>query len=253
MKDFTLKIYEAMILSAKSKGYQFQTFEDFISKPLDGKLMVLRHDVDRIPINALKMAQIEAKAGVKASYFFRIVSSVWDEEIISAVADLGHEVAYHYEDMTICNGDFEKAIVHFEKHLAALRRFYPSKTICMHGSPMSKWDNRKIWEKYNYRDYGIIAEPYFDVDYGKTFYITDTGRSWDNSEFNVRDRVDSKFDITIKSTEHIISKFEDGSMPQIVMINTHPHRWFDPSFGWYRELIMQNLKNTVKRLIVKNQ
>ncbi len=253
MKDFTLKIYEEMILSAKSKGYQFQTFEEFMTEQAKGKVMVLRHDVDRIPINALKMAQIESKAGIKASYFFRIVPSVWDEKIIAAVADLGHEVAYHYEDMTICKGDFEKSIKHFEKHLEALRKFYPSKTICMHGSPMSKWDNRKIWEKYNYQDYGIIAEPYFDVDYSKTFYITDTGRSWDNAEFNVRDRVDSGFDITINSTQHIKEKFEDDSMPEVVMINTHPHRWFNPGFGWYRELIMQNLKNIIKRLIVKSR
>jgi hypothetical protein len=45
--------------------------------------------------------------------------------------------------------------------LEKLREFYPVKTICMHGSPLSKYDNKKIWEKYDYRDYGIIAEPSF--------------------------------------------------------------------------------------------
>ena len=46
-------------------------------------------------------------------------------------------------------------------------RWLPIETICMHGSPLSRYDNRKIWEKYNYRDYGIIGEPYFDVDFRK--------------------------------------------------------------------------------------
>jgi len=46
----------------------------------------------------------------------------------------------------------------------------------MHGSPLSKYDNRKIWEKYDYRDYGIIAEPYFDIDFNEVFYMTDKGR-----------------------------------------------------------------------------
>lgn len=253
MKDYTLEIYEALLLQALQSGYQFQTFEQYIENPKAGKVLVLRHDVDRIPINAYKMAKIERKVGVDASYFFRIVKSVWNPKIIKDVTDLGHEVAYHYEDLTITKGDYEKAIKHFEHHLAELRKFYPSKTICMHGSPMTKWDNRKIWDKYNYRDYGIIAEPYFDVDYSQTFYVTDTGRSWDNAEFNVRDRVNSGFDITINSTHHLIQLFKEGKMPEKVIINTHPHRWFSPGLNWYKELIMQNLKNRIKRLIVKKQ
>ena len=37
----------------------------------------------------------------------------------------------------------------------------------MHGSPLSKWDSRAIWEKYDYRALGITAEPYFDIDFNK--------------------------------------------------------------------------------------
>ena len=64
------------------------------------------------------------------------------------------------------------------------------KTICMHGSPLSKWDNRDLWKKYDYRDFGIIAEPYFDLDFDEVFYLTDTGRSWNNSKASVRDKVE---------------------------------------------------------------
>ena len=56
---------------------------------------------------------------------------------------------------------FELAIEDFERNLEKFREFYPVKTICMHGSPLSKWDNRDLWKRYDYRDYGIIAEPYF--------------------------------------------------------------------------------------------
>jgi len=70
----------------------------------------------------------------------------------------------------------DKAIKSFEINLSALRKIAPVKTICMHGSPLSKYDNRKIWEKYDYRDYGIIAEPYFDIDFNEVFYMTDKGR-----------------------------------------------------------------------------
>ena len=75
--DFTLEIYEALLVQALNSGYQFQTFEQYIESPKLGKVLVLRHDVDRIPINAHKMAKIERKVGVDASYFFRIVKSVY--------------------------------------------------------------------------------------------------------------------------------------------------------------------------------
>ena len=59
----------------------------------------------------------------------------------------------------------------------------------MHGRPLSKYDNRLLWETYSYWDLGIIGEPYFDVDFSKVLYLTDTGRRWDGFDFSVRDKV----------------------------------------------------------------
>ena len=33
---------------------------------------------------------------------------------LKEIASLGHEIGYHYEDMTICNGDIDKAFEHFK-------------------------------------------------------------------------------------------------------------------------------------------
>lgn len=41
---------------------------------------------------------------------------------------------------------------------------------------------------YDYRNYGIIAEPYFDLDFSKVLYLTDTGRRWDGNKVSMRDR-----------------------------------------------------------------
>jgi hypothetical protein len=84
---------------------------------------------------------------------------------------------------------FELAICDFERNLEKFRKLYPVKTICMHGSPLSKWDNRDLWTKYNYRDFGIIAEPYFDINFDEVFYLTDTGRRWDGDKVSIRDKV----------------------------------------------------------------
>lgn len=146
---------------------------------------------------------------------------------------------------------FELALDDFGRKLEKLRKFHPVKTICMHGSPLSKYDNRELWEKYDYRDFGIIAEPYFDIDFDEVFYISDTGRSWNNSDVSVRDKVSSGSDIEIKDTNDLIKKIEDGELPDKIMINVHPQRWTDDYGPWVRELVAQNFKNVVKKYLLK--
>ena len=146
---------------------------------------------------------------------------------------------------------FELAIDDFRLNLEKLQKFYLVETICMHGGPLSKWDNRDLWKKYDYRDFGIIAEPYFDIDFNVVFYLTDTGRSWNNSKASVRDKVNSKFDIKIKDTNHLIEKIQRNELPDKIMLSIHPQRWFDYGYNWYKELLTQNVKNVVKRLMLK--
>ena len=250
MQDFTLKTYKKLLEELLASGYFFQTFEEYIKNP-KVKVIILRHDIDRKPENALVIAAIEKEAGIKASYYFRIVKESYDEDVIRQIAEMGHEIGYHYEDLSLCRGNYELAIKNFESNLEKFRKIYPVKTICMHGSPFSKYDNKKIWEKYDYRDYGIIAEPYFDIDYDEVFYITDTGRAWNHSNASLRDKVNSKFDITIKDTNHLIEKIQNNELPDKIMINVHPQRWFDYGYNWYKELLMQNFKNPIKSLIVR--
>jgi len=67
----------------------------------------------------------------------------------------------------------------------------------MHGSLLSKWDNWDLREKYDYRDFGIIAGPYFDVDFDEVLYLTDTGRRWDGDKVSVRSKAISDFGFRI--------------------------------------------------------
>ena len=164
---------------------------------------------------------------------------------------MNHEVGYHYEDLGIANGDYEKAYKNYQKNLKYFRTFYPVTTVCMHGSPENSIDNRDIWKKYNYKENGIIAEPYFDVDYDEVFYITDTGRAWNKKSVILRDKVDTKINIPTKSIDHMIELLNQNKLPNKMIISTHPHRWFDFGFLWFNELIIQNIKNVVKAVLVK--
>ena len=62
-----------------------------------------------------------------------------------------------------------------------------------------------MWEKYNYREAGIIGEPYFDVDYTKVLYITDTGRAWNKTGASVRDKVEGGLELKVKNTRRLIT------------------------------------------------
>jgi len=121
----------------------------------------------------------------------------------------------------------------------------------MHGSPLSKYDNRSLWLKYDYRDYGIIGEPYFDIDYNKVLYLTDTGRRWNGERFSVRDKVPGKTikisGMKLRSTRDIIQAVDKGLLPDKITLNIHPQRWHDKYIPWIQELVLQNLKNVVKR------
>jgi hypothetical protein len=199
------------------------------------------------------MAKLEHRLGVKATYYFRAIPQTLKLDIINEIANLGHEIGYHYESLAETNGDHENAIVDFEKNLSILNRFYPIKSISMHGRPTSKWDSRLLWERYNYRKYGILSEPYFDIDFNKMLYITDAGRTWDNDSVNLRDKVDSRFDFIFNSTDEIILDIKEKRLAERLMINIHPEHWAKNDIEWYRVLIVRKLKNFIKKIVIKGR
>lgn len=258
--DFTLKKYTELLLKLKEAGYLFLTFEQYCSEkdsPSDGSFVVLRHDVDLKAENSLAIAKLEHSLGTQSSYYFRVVKESNKPEVIKDIVGLGHEIGYHYEDMSICGGDVEMALNHFKQQLAYFRQYYPVKTICMHGAPRSKFDSRDLWKSTSYHDFGIIGEPYFDVDFSKVFYLTDTGRRWDGFNVSIRDKIPVYQDEWIRkglvyhATDDLINAISDGNMPKQMMMTTHPQRWTNNKFLWIKEFCCQSIKNSVKGLLIK--
>ena len=250
--DFTIDQYQKLITTIQSEGFAFQTFDEFLKSPGE-KVVILRHDVDLLPNNSLKFAKIQAEIGAKGTYYFRAVPESWDEKVIKEISGLGHEIGYHYETMDTANGNIDKAWDQFRFHLEALRKLVEVSTICMHGSPRSRFDNKEIWNKYDYTSLGLIGEPYYDVDFNKVFYLTDTGRMWDGHKVSVRDKVNTSFTESYHSTSQIIEALKMNQLPNQIMFTFHPQRWHNDFFKWTNELLIQNAKNIVKRaLFVKN-
>jgi hypothetical protein len=252
--DFTVKKYRELLNSMKNAGYSFQTYKDFMESPKD-KVIILRHDVDLNPKNSLLFATIQHELEINGVYYFRAVKESWDEEIIKKISSLGHEIGYHYENITTTNGNLNLAIKDFENNLALLRKLAPVSTICMHGSPLSKYDSKDLWKTNDYKSHGIIAEPYFDTDFNQVFYLTDTGMKWNGEKTSIRDFVNSSFQYNFTSTSEIIKALNVHSLPDKIMFTFHPQRWNDNLLKWSKEYILQSLKNRLKivlKLVRKN-
>ncbi len=264
MKDFSLDIYRELLESLQRKRYELISYSDYVKakgreseKTNERKFVILRHDVDARPENSLRTAQIEHAIGARATYYFRVGKESNNPSVIKAIVQLGHEIGYHYEDMSLCGGDVDKAWGHFQTWLDYFRQYYAVETICMHGAPTSKWDGKDLWKKYDYKALGIIGEPYLDTDFSDVFYLTDTGRCWDGYKVSVRDKIPQYQDewtaagLTYHTTEQLLEAIKADRLPRHIMLTTHPQRWTNDKVAWWQELVMQSLKNIVKRMIAK--
>ena len=253
--DFSQKKYFDLLVALQKQGYSFITFSQYCKGDRPDKYIILRHDVDLLPNNSLAFAKIEAGLGIKGSFYFRVISESWNEAVIKEIAALGHEIGYHYENLSVCKSNTELAIADFEKNLKRFREIVPISTISMHGSVRSRVDNRDIWKVIDYKNYGIIGEPYIDINYDDVFYLTDTGRKWDGWKTSIWDKVPqqekwNKQGLTFHSTDDIICSVENDTFPERVMMTFHPQRWHDKLFPWLKELVLQNIKNVVKRFLL---
>jgi len=97
-------LYAQILLSAKTAGYNILTLQDFRELSCDPPIpfLILRHDIDSDAVAALLFAEIEQQHRCQASYFFR--RSTWNQKVIDTLNHQGHELGYHFEEMT----DFAK-------------------------------------------------------------------------------------------------------------------------------------------------
>jgi hypothetical protein len=298
--DFTFKIFKNLINSLLSKSYKFVSVREYLINHPESKTIILRHDVDKLPLNSLAFAEFEHELGITGTYYFRMVPDSFNENIIKAISNMGHEIGYHYEDANLVlknhpdlclrtsknllqdhKGLMDLSIQSFKNNLQILRNIAPVSTICMHGSPLGKIDNRFLWKYFRYKDYGVLGEPYFDINFEKVLYLTDTGRMWNGESFSIRDRWQKNNDLSnyrdwkvkpfsgslmlmsnkstdfqkksnFHSTIEIIYAVENSKFAECVLLNFHPQRWTNNKIPWIGELFKQNLKNGIKFIYTKS-
>ncbi len=88
------------------------------------------------------------------------------------------------------------------------------------------------------------------------FYLTDTGRRWDGYKVSIRDKIhkhQEKWEeqgLVFHSTQDIINAAEENRLPDKIMMTFHPQRWTNNPILWTKELVLQNVKNVVKKVII---
>ncbi|MBK9075419.1 MAG: hypothetical protein IPL77_10640 [Flavobacteriales bacterium] len=252
MTDFTLDAYRAYALAIRDRFGEGVLFRDLLGRPLPERFAAIRHDVDRKPERALAMARIEKELGLRSTYYFRIPYT-FDREVIVEIADLGHEVGYHYENLSDTGGDPEKALKDFEEKLAILRTVADVTTISMHGRPLTSYDNRDLWRSPDQHRllkerFGLLGEVYLDMDYTDVAYIGDTGRNWSSSRGNLRDHVDSQVAVDLANGDELLAYLQGSPHPRLVF-QIHPERWTNDILGYGVQWAMDSGINMAKRAI----
>lgn len=250
--DFTLNKYTQLCESISNSSYAPMTVESYIKQNgKKNKVIILRHDVDSRPANALRIAEIEKEFKLKSTYYFRVIDEVFQKDLIEKIQALGHEIGYHYEVLDKSKGNFENAIKLFETELQAFRKISDIKTICMHGNSRTPWNSRDIWKRYDFTEFDILGEAYLSIDFSRMAYISDSARTWDH-KYKVKDIVEgSKGSLLpqIASTDEIIDLIRKDEFNQLYIL-THPDEWTDNLVTWSWDYLRQTFRNRAK-LIVK--
>lgn len=261
MTDFNLKTYKRLIRNLPAER-TITVSRYFLARP--EPVLILRHDVDAIPENALIFAKIQHEIGMLCTFYFRMKTGFNKTEIMDQIARMGHEIGYHYEDVATAfkamkkRGKpvdeeylIEKAFESFQQNLALFRTRFEVKTICRHGSPLCPFDDRIMWKKYSYGTLGILGDAGLDIHSGGMYYLTDTGRRWDGDRYSMRDRIPNAERLSCRTTFDILRMIEENRFPDKIMMTFHPQRWNDDPFRWTGEWVSQTIKNAVKYCVVR--
>jgi hypothetical protein len=149
---FDLTHYRELLEAAREGGYRFATFEE---RPKGGDLF-LRHDVDLDLPATLELAELEASAGARATYFlmtesvFYNLASSEGEATLHRLRELGHAVGLH--------------------------AVHPNVTLDQRFDPVISWHNP---------DPAVMSDTVADVTnaYAKPFFVPENYRSDSNQHW----------------------------------------------------------------------
>jgi peptidoglycan/xylan/chitin deacetylase (PgdA/CDA1 family) len=171
LQDFTLKSYVRLLEYLKQR-YRIIPFCDVNYE--DTPYLILRHDIDISPSDALTMAKIEKDLNVKSTYFVLFSSTFYNLfqgrniAIIKQISELGHEIGLHYHpaQYRLYNQNPEETL---KAEIQLLESFLGKRmrSISRHGP----WDMDSFASS---REYVNANHPYLRAD----LFVHESNRAW---------------------------------------------------------------------------
>lgn len=247
--DFTIFKYIELITFFSENQIPTYTFKEWLElKPKKGVL--LRHDVDRKAKSSLNFAYELNRLNKTGTFNFRTTKSSFKVDIIKKISNMQNEIGYHYEDYAKSKGVITEALKLFEDNLLKIRKISQVDTITMHGSPLSKFDNRDMWLSHDFKSFKLIGEGYLSIDYKNIYYFTDTGRTWNLTSSNIRDKVNNSMSLSEKiSSTNDLRNFINNNKNESFVLVFHPERWASTLPEYIIQFIFDKLTSTIKKIL----
>jgi len=129
----------------------------------------------------------------------------------------------------------------------------------MHGNPLTRWINSHFWKSYSLDKFCLDGEATISINNTNLLYYTDTGRSWDTMENNLKDFISTDFKTPakeVKNTDELIKLIPHSHDDHQLYLSVHPNRWNDDYKYWLAQFANDYLENMVKlfiRLVRRNK
>ena len=175
--NFTYEGYFELVLKLQEQGYKFVSYHNWKDAE---KCVIFRHDIDNDVNKALVLARCERERGIFSTYFVLLTSDFYNvfsrssAEALRGIADCGHEIGLHFDEMRYPelagNVDAVRAKIQQEAKILEAAAGCPIRCVSMHRpSPLILEADLEIP--------GIVNS------YGKTFfkefkYLSDSRRRW---------------------------------------------------------------------------
>jgi hypothetical protein len=202
------------LLNVVETGHKNLTFSDFRNPDIPPNFFILRHDIDFSLSAALKMAQIEAERGIRATYFLLLSSEYYNllskesRKVPQKLITLGHEVGLHYDVRAMSaqeNTDLNKWL-YYEIDMLSNLTGNAIHSIAMH--------NPSIYGHDPFTSGNHFLNAY-DPQFTKAIsYFSDSCGAWRDSAYDA---------------------FQCSIIPDKLQLLTHPIFWADtPGDRWER-------------------
>ncbi len=138
------------------------------------------------------------------------------------------------------------------ENIDRFRKFADIKTVAMHSRPLSRWDNRLIFNMYDLNNFNLIGETYLSINHNEYLYIADSGRNWNSNRTVIWDNVNG---LTIPPIKNgiigLINYLTNNDLKIHLLI--HPNRWNKKIFDWSLQYINDKIINIIKKIILINK